>query len=131
MTDTLKELCSLYGVSGREDSVREYIVSQLSPDCEYSVDNPGNLLVFKKGRKRPKNTVMLAAHMDEVGFIVTYVTDDGLLKFDNVGGIDVSVMTGRSVRVGERLIPGVIGVKPVHLLKEEEKRSSPKGTAFI
>lgn len=126
MTDTLKELCSLYGVSGREDSVREYIVSQLSPDCEYSVDNPGNLLVFKKGRKRPKNTVMLAAHMDEVGFIVTYVTDDGLLKFDNVGGIDVSVMTGRSVRVGERLIPGVIGVKPVHLLKEEEKKEFPE-----
>jgi len=126
MTEMLKKLCSLYGVSGREEAVREYIISKISSDCEYSVDNLGNLLVLKKGRKKPKNTVMLAAHMDEIGFVVTHITDDGLLKFDNVGGIDTSVMLGRSVRAGERLVPGVIGVKPVHLLKDDEKKEFPE-----
>ena len=132
MTDTLQDLCSLYGMSGREEAVRDYIISQLNSDCEFSVDGLGNLLVFKKGKKRPKNTVMFAAHMDEVGFIVTYITDDGLLKFDTVGGVDTSVMFGRSVCVGDKLIPGVIGVKPVHLLKEEEKKEYPeKDTLYI
>jgi len=125
MTESLEKLCSLYGTSGREENVRAYIISQLGSECEYSVDSLGNLLVFKKGRNVPKNIVLLAAHMDEVGFIVTYITDDGYLKFDTVGGIDTSVMFGRSVRVGDRLIPGVIGVKPVHLLKEEEKKEYP------
>ncbi len=132
MDNRLQELCALYGTSGREENVRDYIISKLGPDCNYSVDNLGNLLVFKKGRQHPKNTVMFAAHMDEVGFIITYITDDGLLKFDTVGGIDTSVILGRSVRVGEKLIPGVIGAKPVHLLKEEEKKEYPeRDTLYI
>lgn len=126
MTEKLKNLCSLYGVSGRENAVREYLISRLGSECRFSVDNLGNLIVFKKGRNKSKNKVMLAAHMDEVGFIVTHITSDGFLKFDTVGGIDTSVMAGRSVRVGERLIPGVIGVKPVHLLKNDEKNVFPE-----
>ncbi|MCL2508659.1 MAG: M42 family peptidase [Oscillospiraceae bacterium] len=126
MLNKLESLCGLYGVSGREDAVREYIISQIRDKAEFHTDNSGNLIVFKKGRQVPKNKVMLAAHMDEVGFIVTFITDDGYLRFDTVGGIDASVLSGRSVLVGGRLVPGVIGVKPVHLLKSEEKENYPE-----
>lgn len=122
----LKTLCELNGTSGREDEVRDYIISQLPSDCNYIIDNLGNLIVNKKGRARPKNKVMLCAHMDEVGFIVTYITDDGFLKFTTVGGIDERVIFGRSVKVGTKEVNGVIGSKAFHQLTGEEKTKVPK-----
>ena len=88
MLETLKTLCSLPGASGREDAVREYLIRRVNPHAEYEVDALGNLLVHKKGAQRAKKKVMLAAHMDEVALIVTYITEDGYLKFSPVGGID-------------------------------------------
>lgn len=125
MHKDLETLCSLDGVSGREKKVRAYILSQIQDLAECRVDALGNLIVFKKGAKTPKNKVMLAAHMDEVGLIITYVTDDGYLKFTTVGGIDTRVMLGRCVAVGDDKLPGVIGVVPVHMVKDEEKANIP------
>lgn len=122
----LKTLCMLNGTSGREHAVREYIISKLPADVQYRVDALGSLIVEKPGKSRPKHKVMLAAHMDEVGFIITYITDDGYLKFAPVGGIDERVIFGRAVVVGEKEIPGVIGGKAVHQLASDEKEKLPK-----
>jgi len=130
MLEELKTLCSLDGISGRENDVREYIISQIGEYADYSVDAMGNLLVFKKGKNRPKNKVMLAAHMDEVGLIITYINEDGFLKFSPVGGVDTKVLLGRSVIISGNVF-GVVGIKPVHLLKPDEKKQIPKRIAFI
>lgn len=119
MFTLIKELCDLNGTSGREDAVRDYIINKAGNN-EYRVDALGNLIVNVKGRKPAKNKVVLCAHMDEVGFIATYITESGLVKFDTVGGIMPAVMSGRKV-VFENGTRGVIGSKPVHLSSEEEK----------
>lgn len=121
MFTLLKELCELNGTSGREYKIREYIISRLG-DIPYTVDNLGNVIVELKGKEKAKNKVMIAAHMDEVGFIATYVTNSGLIKFDTVGGILPAVMSGRKV-VFENGTEGVIGSKPVHLSSESEKNT--------
>ncbi|MDE6723404.1 MAG: M42 family peptidase, partial [Eubacterium sp.] len=119
----LKELCLLNGTSGDEDRIRDYIIDAIKEYCEYSVDALGSILAFKKGKKTPSKKVMLSAHMDEVGFIVTHITDDGYLKFNPVGGIDPRVVIDRVVQIGT--IKGVIGAKAVHLLSDEEKKTAP------
>ena len=126
MIKELESLCALAGISGREKSVREYIISEIAGFAEYSVDALGNLLVLKKGAEKPKNKVMLAAHMDEVGLIVTYITDEGYLKFTPVGGVDSRVIIGRTIFAGDNNTPGVIGIKPVHMVKEDEKANIPE-----
>ena len=82
----------LNGVSGNESAVREFIETQIKDYCRIETDNAGNLIAFKKGARTPEKRVMFAAHMDEVGFIVTSVTDDGYIKIAPVGGIDARVM---------------------------------------
>ncbi len=121
MFTILKELCEINGTSGREDKVREYIIGMLG-DIPYTVDNLGSVIVELKGEERAKNKVMIAAHMDEVGFMATYITDEGLIKFNTVGGIVPAVMSGRKVTF-ENGTEGVIGSKPVHLSSESEKNS--------
>lgn len=125
MCKDLEQLCGLHGVSGREEKVRDYILSQIQDFSQCRIDALGNLIVFKKGAIKPKNKVMLAAHMDEVGLIVAYITDDGYLKFTSVGGIDTRVMLGKGVVVGDGKLPGVIGIVPVHMVKEEEIANIP------
>ena len=126
MLNELKNLCLIDGISGDEGRVREYIISKIDGKCEYTIDPMGNLLAFKQGKKEPKNKVMLSAHMDEIGFIVTYICDNGFLKFTNVGGIDPKIAVGRSVRIGENNISGVIGNKAVHLCHGDEEKTAPK-----
>lgn len=126
MLDTLKELSLLNGASGREERIREYIISRIKDKAELITDNSGNLIAFVKGKKRAKNKVMISAHMDEVGFIISGITSDGFLKFINVGGIDEKVIFGRDVLVGENEIPGVVCVRPVHLLSSAEKEKCPE-----
>lgn len=121
----LEKLCSSYGISGDETRIKDIILDEITPFAtDLKVDNLGNIIAFKKGKCTPKKKIMLSAHMDEVGFIVTYVTDDGLLRFNTVGGINSNVVCGKSVVVGEKQIPGVIGLKPVHLLNSEERQKS-------
>ncbi len=115
----LKELCLLNGTSGDEGAVREYIISKIKDKCEYRVDALGSIIAFKKGKNKPDKKVMVCAHMDEVGFIITDITDDGYLKFSPVGGIDARIVADRKVTVNN--IEGVIGLKPIHLLSSDDK----------
>lgn len=123
MLDTLRDLCLIDGISGDEKKVRDYIISRIEGKCEYKIDPIGNLLAFKKGKNTPANKIMISAHMDEVGFIVTYICDNGFLKFTNVGGVDPKVAVGRTVRVGNTA--GVIGNKVLHLTKGDEEKTVP------
>jgi endoglucanase len=131
MRSELFELCRLSGVSGDEDRVREYIREKAAPYADsMRTDALGNLIVVKKGAKSTGNKLLIAAHMDEVGLIVTRITDDGFLKFDFVGGVDRRVAIGKPVVVGENNIPGIIGLKAIHLVKRDEMRKTPKTDAL-
>ena len=124
--DILKELCALNGVSGNEGAVRDHIAARVKPYAEtIETDAMGNLLVFVRGKRAPKQKVMVAAHMDEVGIIVTGVTEEGYLKFDFVGGVDRRVVIGKRVGIGDKAIPGVIALKAVHLLEDGEGKKVP------
>ena len=123
MINLIKELTYLSGVSGNEGEVREFILNKVSPFCQTEVDPLGNIICFKKGKNTPKVKVMVDAHTDEVGFIITSVDDNGFLRFATVGGIDISVLLCRRVKIGN--ISGVIGCKPVHLSSAEEREKMP------
>ena len=119
----LKTLTSISGVSSYEDSVLEFIEKEVSPHCDdLKYDKMGNLLCLKKGRKHDK-TLMLAAHTDEVGFLVNRITDDGYLKFSSIG-IDSRILLGLRVFVGKNKVPGVIGIKAVHLTTADERKNA-------
>ncbi len=124
--ELLKKLCLSCGISGEEEEVRELILSEIRPAAErWEIDPLGNLIVFKKGRKSPRRRLMLCAHMDEVGMIVTYITPEGLLKFDCVGGIHNSALFARQVLVGKNRVPGVVCAKPVHVAQGDERKKCP------
>jgi len=112
----LKELVSLAAPSGFEDEVREFIKKHAACDEMYT-DTMGNLICHKKGSGKK---IMVAAHMDEVGFIITEITDSGFLKFANLGGIETKVLSGKKVLIGKERIPGIIGAKAIHLQKRED-----------
>ena len=124
MIDTIKKLSLLNGTSGRETKIREYIISQIDGKCDWHTDALGNIIAFKKGIKTPARKIMLDAHMDEVGVIVTYITADGMLKFSPVGGIDTKVLLARQI-VFDNGTLGVVGIKPIHLSKGDEKTKIP------
>ena len=127
LTDTLKALCALPGVSSQEDAVRDYIRAEIAPYAEsLRVDTMGNLIALKRGERTGGRHLMLAAHMDEVGLMIHTITDEGYLKFSPVGGIDRRVLIGKRVLVGSRAIPGVIGLKAYHLTTSEEEKKVPK-----
>ena len=122
MFDTLKELCALRGVSGNEDEVRRYIVGSAKQHAdEVTTDVMGNVLVYKKGGKASARRVVLCAHMDEVGVIVTNIKDDGYLNFAMAGSIDSRIIVGKTVTIGKQRVLGVIGCKAIHLVKEKDR----------
>lgn len=126
MLNDLEKLSMLPGVSGREHTVREYILSSISELAdEITVDSTGSILALKRGAREPEHPLMIAAHMDEVGFIITHICEDGLLKLAAVGGIDPRVVCGRTVLVGEARIPGVIGIEPIHLVDADARAKCP------
>ncbi|MDD6734782.1 MAG: M42 family metallopeptidase [Clostridiales bacterium] len=121
----IKELTNIDGVSGNETAVREFIKKEISSFAdEITVDSIGNLIALKKGNF--KKRVMLAAHMDEVGFIISGVNEDGFLQFKTVGGIDTRVIISKKVRIGRDNIKGIIGMKAIHLQKRTERESVPE-----
>lgn len=126
MLETIKKLSLLNGISGRENEVRDYIINEIKDYADsWEIDPLGNLIVFKKGKSTPKNKVMLDAHTDEVGMMITSINSDGTLEFERVGGIDKRVMLGRAVCVGKDKINGVIGVKPIHQVSADERMDMP------
>ncbi len=124
MINRLREICSINGTSGDEARVREFIKSNIKADMA-AADPLGNLIVLKKGKRTPKNKIMFAAHMDEVGFMITDISEDGFLSFDAVGGINPAVVLGRALRL-ESGACGVVGTKAVHQQSAEERKKIPE-----
>lgn len=124
MLELLRELCELDGTSGDEGAVRECIIKHIDGFCDWHIDPLGSIIAFKKGKKRPAKRIMLDAHTDEVGLIITSVTPDGFLKFHTVGGIYTEVLLSRRVKIGN--IYGVIGCKPIHLAKGDAAKKLPE-----
>lgn len=122
----LEELCLLCGASGNENAIRDYIYKKAQPYADsITVDPLGSLIVEKHGKNTPAKKLMISAHMDEVGMIVTYINDDGTIQIAPVGGVDADVVIGRPVIAGDN-INGVIGAKPIHLLDSEQRKKWPK-----
>lgn len=129
--ELLTSLCTIDGVSGHEECVRNYLIDQLkksSAPMEIHTDAMGNLLVHLKGKSAAKNVVQFDAHMDEVGFIITHICDDGTLKFSNIGGINSDVLYGHRVRVGNTI--GVIGGKAMHMCDGDEMKKVPSADSL-
>ena len=133
MLNHFETLCNLCAVSGDEQAVRSYLISVLEKrhDVTWTIDPLGSLLVEKRGQNRAPHKLMVSAHMDEVGMIVTHVNSDGTLCIQPVGGVDASVAIGRQVLVGEKHLPGVVGAKPIHLLSPEERKALPKWSGLV
>jgi putative aminopeptidase FrvX len=117
----LRELTEAIAVSGDEAAIRQVVSHHVGPYAdEMRVDVLGNLLVTRRGRGRRRPRVMVAAHMDEVGVMVTSVEDDGSLRMDTVGAIRPRDLVAKPVLVGRGRIPGVIGAYPPHLTNTED-----------
>ncbi len=124
LIDILEKLSNACGVAGREEEVQALMKEHMKPHVdEIKEDKLGNIIGIKKGKKdAPK--VMLAAHMDEIGLMVKNITKEGFIHFTKIGGIDDRILTSQKVLIhtNKRPITGVIGSKPPHILKEEEKK---------
>ncbi len=117
----LKKISETPGTSGFEKEIRNLIISEIDDLSDsYRIDNMGNLTIFKKGKKNKK--IMVAAHIDEIGFIITHIDDDGFLRFTTLGGFDPKTVVSHRVTIhGKKDITGVIGAKPIHLMSAEER----------
>lgn len=119
--ELLRRICEIPGAPGFEHRIRSFLTSRLEGLADrWDVDPMGNLIAFRQGASDRK--VMLTAHMDEISFIVTHIDDDGFLRFIPLGGFDPKTLTAQRVIVhGKEDIIGVMGSKPVHLMKPEER----------
>lgn len=124
MIELLKQLCLIDGTSGDEGAVREFVISQIKDFCQYHVDNLGNIIAFKKGKNTPSKKILIDAHLDEVGLIITHIDSDGFLRFKTVGGIDTAALMFRRVLINGKTL-GVIGGKPIHLCDGDERKKLP------
>ena len=124
--DLLKQISETPGVPGYEKPIRNLVIDKVRDLVDkIDVDNMGNVIALKKGSGDKK--VMLAAHMDEIGFIVNHVDDNGFIRFIPLGGFDPKTLTSQRVIVhGKKDLVGVMGSKPVHVMSEEEKKRAPK-----
>lgn len=119
----LETLCNAFGPSGDEEEVRALISEKIRPYVDtLSTDRMGNLIATKGN---PDNLI-LTAHMDEVGFMVTGIMEDGSLRFSQIGGVDPAFLPSKRVVIGKHRVTGVIGAKPVHLNKNEKGHLSYK-----
>lgn len=125
----LKEYTAAFGVSGAEEEIRNVILNRVKELGDTKIDKLGNLIVHKVGTGK---RIMLAAHMDEVGFIVKKILDDGRIKFLNIGGIDPRILIAKRVFFGRTKVLGVIGSKPIHIQSGDERiKPVPISELFI
>lgn len=127
----LAEICEAPGAPGFEQKIREIVMREVEPLVdEISLDNMGNLTAIKKGTSDKK--VMVGAHMDEIGFIVTHIDDEGFVRFHTLGGFDPKTLTAQRVIIhGKKDIIGVMGSKPIHVMSAEERAKVPKTTDYF
>lgn len=118
----LERLCNVVAVSGDEGEIRKIVLEAIKLYAdEVRVDALGNVLASRRGRGAKRLKVMLDAHMDEVGLMIVADDDEGVFRFETVGGIDTRHLLGKQVYVGRDRTPGVIGGKPVHLMDGSER----------
>ena len=124
-TKLLAEICEVAGAPGHEQKVREIIQREIKPLVDQiKIDNMGNVVAIKKGKERKK--VMIAAHMDEIGFIVTHIDDKGFIYFHTLGGFDPKTLTAQRVVIhGKKDVIGVMGSKPIHLMDIIDRAKVP------
>lgn len=122
MTKLLDNLTTMRGVSGFEFPVSQAVKELFMPYCNASIDPMGNVIAVMNPDAQGK-TLMLEAHIDEIGLIVTNVMDNGRIKFQTIGGIDTAILPSSSVTIhGKRDVAGVIGAKPPHLQTADESK---------
>jgi putative aminopeptidase FrvX len=128
----LASICETAGAPGFEQRVRTLVIEQLKDVVdEYSIDNMGNLTTIIRGKSSDKK-VMIAAHMDEIGFIVTHIDDNGFVRFHTLGGFDPKTLTAQRVIIhGKKDLIGVMGSKPIHVMTAAERTKVPKTTDYF
>jgi len=126
-TPLLKTICEAAGAPGYESEIRNLVIKEVTSLVdELEVDNMGNVITVKKGKDDSKRA-MVAAHMDEIGFIVNHIDDNGFIRFTPLGGFDPKTLTAQRVYVhGKKSLVGVMGSKPIHVMNAEERTKMPK-----
>ncbi|RPA68817.1 M42 family peptidase [Cyclobacteriaceae bacterium YHN15] len=130
----LKQICEMSGAPGYEKRIRDLIIHLVTPLVdEIKTDNLGNVIGVKKSKKNPgAKKVMVASHMDEIGFIVTHIDDKGFVRFHTLGGFDPKTLTAQRVIIhGKKDVVGVMGSKPIHVMTADEKNKLPQTTDFF
>lgn len=127
----LKEIAEVAGAPGHEQRIREIVIREVTPLVdEVTIDNMGNVYAIKKGKTNKR--VMIGAHMDEIGFMVTHIDEDGFVRFHTLGGFDPKTLTAQRVIIhGKKDVIGVMGSKPIHVMSAEERLKLPKTTDFF
>src|SRR6188472_2513828 len=123
----LKQLVETPSPSGYEQNVQKLVRERIAPWCDsVRTDVMGNVFGTRHPEGKPR--IMLAGHCDQIGFIVNYITDEGFLHVDPIGGVDPVVATSQRVSIMTRggMVPGVIGRKAIHLMDDEDKKKVPK-----
>ncbi len=117
----LKKICETPGAPGFEQRIRKLVLDEVEPLVDdLSIDPMGNVIAIKRGKENKK--VMVAAHMDEISFVVTHIDEDGFIRFHPLGGFDPKTLTSQRVIIhGKEDIIGVMGSKPIHLMTPEER----------
>ncbi len=126
MDELLKSLLLAPGISGSESGIAAIMKSELEKSCDDVHEDSFGNVIAKKG-KGPKK-IMIAAHMDEIGLMVKHVTKEGFINFVKIGGIDDRVLVTQRVIIKAKKgdVFGIIGLKPPHLMKEEERKNAIK-----
>jgi len=126
-TALLARICEAPGAPGSEKEIRKLVLAELNGLADQvSVDNLGSIIALKKGRSSAKKA-MAAAHIDEIGFIVTHIDDQGFIRFNPVGGFDPKTLSAQRVIVhGRKDIFGVMGSKPIHIMTPDERTKVPQ-----
>jgi endoglucanase len=125
LSENLEKLSNACGVAGREEEVRNLMIKLMKPYADQIVvDRLENVIAIKKGNKKNAPKVMLAAHMDEIGLMVKTISKEGFLQFAKMGGIDDRILLAQKVDVytEKGALPGIVGSKPPHIQKEEERK---------
>lgn len=127
----LAKICETPGAPGYEKEIRQLILQEIKGLVdEVELDNMGNVYAIKRGKSSKK--VMIGAHMDEIGFIVTHIDDNGFIRFHTLGGFDPKTLTAQRVIIhGKKDIMGVMAAKPIHVMTQEERNKNPKTTDFF
>lgn len=130
-TELLNKICTTPGAPGHEQKVRELVINEVKDLVdEIEVDNMGNVYAIKRGKGDKR--IMVGAHMDEIGFMVTHIDDNGFIRFHTLGGFDPKTLTAQRVIIhGKEDVIGVMASKPIHVMSADERNKVAKTTDYF